>query len=32
VEAARAQTMEQCAQLMAASFRRDGPFLIELVT
>ncbi|HEY8048670.1 MAG TPA: acetolactate synthase large subunit [Ramlibacter sp.] len=31
VEAARAQTMEQCADLMAASFRRDGPFLIELV-
>lgn len=31
VEAARAFTMEECADLMAASFRRDGPFLIELV-
>ena len=31
VEAARAETMEQCADLMAASFRRDGPFLIELL-
>ncbi len=31
VEAARATTMEQCADLMAQSFRRDGPFLIELV-
>lgn len=31
VEAARAHTMEECADLMTASFRRDGPFLIELV-
>lgn len=31
VEAARATTMEQCADLMAQSFRRDGPFLIELM-
>jgi acetolactate synthase-1/2/3 large subunit len=31
VEAARAQTLEDCADLMAASFRRDGPFLIELM-
>jgi acetolactate synthase I/II/III large subunit len=31
VEAARATTMEQCADLMAHSFRRDGPFLIDLV-
>jgi len=31
VEAARAQTLEACADLMAASFRRDGPFLIELM-
>ncbi|MBK4739174.1 hypothetical protein JJB74_31650 [Noviherbaspirillum sp. DKR-6] len=31
VEAARAFTMEECADLMAASFRRDGPFLIELM-
>ncbi len=31
VEAARATTMEQCADLMARSFRQDGPFLIELV-
>jgi acetolactate synthase I/II/III large subunit len=32
VEAARADTMEQCADLMAFSFRQPGPFLIELVT
>ena len=31
VEAARATTMEQCADLLAASLRRDGPFLIELM-
>ncbi|SNS48131.1 acetolactate synthase-1/2/3 large subunit [Noviherbaspirillum humi] len=31
VEAARAETMEQCAELMASSFRREGPFLVELV-
>lgn len=31
VEAARATTLEQCADLMAQSFRRDGPFLIDLV-
>jgi acetolactate synthase-1/2/3 large subunit len=31
VEAARATTMEQCADLMAQSFRREGPFLIELM-
>ena len=31
VEAARAESMEQCADLMAASFRQGGPFLIELV-
>jgi acetolactate synthase-1/2/3 large subunit len=31
VEAARATTMEQCADLMAQSFQREGPFLIELV-
>lgn len=31
VEAARAQTLEQCADLMRASFARQGPFLIELV-
>lgn len=31
VEAARATTMEQCADLMAQSFRRDGPFVIELM-
>jgi acetolactate synthase I/II/III large subunit len=31
VEAARATTMEQCADLMAQSFRRDGPFLVELM-
>ena len=31
VEAARATTMEQCAELMARSFRQAGPFLIDLV-
>lgn len=31
VEAARATTMEQCAQLLAQSCRQDGPFLIELM-
>lgn len=31
VEAARATTMEQCADLMAHSFGRSGPFLIELI-
>ncbi len=31
VEAARAHTLEQCADLMRASFERAGPFLIELV-
>ena len=32
VEAARADTMEQCADLMAYSFGQPGPFLIELMT
>jgi acetolactate synthase-1/2/3 large subunit len=32
VEAARADTMERCADLMAYSFGRPGPFLIELMT
>jgi acetolactate synthase-1/2/3 large subunit len=31
VEAAQAQTLEACADLMAASFRQPGPFLIELM-
>ena len=31
VEAARANTLEQCADLMRASFDRRGPFLIELM-
>jgi acetolactate synthase-1/2/3 large subunit len=31
VEAARATTLEECADLMAASFRQAGPFLVELV-
>jgi acetolactate synthase-1/2/3 large subunit len=31
VEAARATTLEGCADLMAQSFRQDGPFLIELM-
>jgi acetolactate synthase I/II/III large subunit len=31
VEAVRAETLEACTDLMAQSFRRGGPFLIELV-
>jgi acetolactate synthase-1/2/3 large subunit len=31
VEAARAETLEVCADLMRQSFARPGPFLIELV-
>jgi acetolactate synthase-1/2/3 large subunit len=31
VEAARATSMEQCADLMAQSFRSAGPFLVELM-
>jgi acetolactate synthase-1/2/3 large subunit len=31
VEAARTETLEGCADLLRASFRRAGPFLIELV-
>ncbi len=31
VEAARATTLEECAELMKASFTRAGPFVIELV-
>ena len=31
VEAARATTLEACADLMRASFAADGPFLIELI-
>ena len=31
VEAARATTLEQCADLMRQSFARPGPFLIELM-
>ena len=30
VEAASATTLEECADLMSQSFRRPGPFLIEL--
>jgi acetolactate synthase-1/2/3 large subunit len=30
VDAARATTLEECADLMAASFRGTGPFLVEL--
>lgn len=30
VEAARAETLEQCADLMAHSFGRTGPFLVDL--
>jgi acetolactate synthase-1/2/3 large subunit len=30
VEAAHATTLEQCASLMQASFRQNGPFLIDL--
>jgi thiamine pyrophosphate-dependent acetolactate synthase large subunit-like protein len=32
VEAARAETMEECADLMTFSFEQPGPFLIELMT
>jgi len=32
VEAARAETMEECADLMVSSFAKPGPFLIELMT
>ena len=31
VEAARATTLEECAELMRSSFARAGPFLIDLV-
>lgn len=31
VEAARATTLEQCADLMRASFRKPRPFLVELM-
>jgi acetolactate synthase-1/2/3 large subunit len=31
VEAARATTLEECADLMTRSFREAGPFLVELV-
>jgi acetolactate synthase-1/2/3 large subunit len=31
VEAARATTLEACADLMKQSFLKDGPFLIELI-
>ena len=31
VAAARATSMEECADLMRASFAQDGPFLIELM-
>jgi acetolactate synthase-1/2/3 large subunit len=31
VEAARAKTLEELADLLTASYRRKGPFLIELV-
>ena len=31
VEAARATTLEACADLMKQSFQRSGPFLIELM-
>lgn len=31
VEAARATTLEQCADLMRQSFKQDGPFVIELM-
>ncbi len=32
VEAAKADTLESCAALMQASFKRNGPFLIEMGT
>jgi acetolactate synthase-1/2/3 large subunit len=31
VEAARATTMDACADLLAQSFKQRGPFLIELL-
>jgi acetolactate synthase-1/2/3 large subunit len=31
VEAARAETLEACGELLAGSFSRPGPFLVELV-
>ena len=31
VEAAQVDTLEDCADLMAQSFKRSGPFLIELL-
>ena len=31
VEAARATTLEECADLMQHSFRQQAPFLIDLV-
>ena len=31
VEAARAETLERCADLLAQSFARPGPFLVEVV-
>ena len=31
VEAAQADTLETCADLMTQSFKRNGPFLIELL-
>ena len=31
VEAARATTMDACGDLMAESFKRQGPFVIELM-
>jgi acetolactate synthase-1/2/3 large subunit len=31
VEARRATTMEECADLLAQSFRQQAPFLIDLV-
>ena len=30
VEAARAETLEACGELLAGSFSRPGPFLVEL--
>jgi acetolactate synthase-1/2/3 large subunit len=32
VEAARAATLEECAALMQLALKREGPFLIDLVT
>src|SRR5699024_10138579 len=31
VDAARATSMEQCADLLKASFKQDGPFVIDLI-